>query len=85
VRNQVVAIIGLLVFAFVLEPAIVGLAPDVGRFGPTSGAPNGILEAEGFDDGDDVLAPGIAVMVMLAWVGASFAAAAALLERRDLT
>jgi hypothetical protein len=74
-----------LVFAFALEPAIVGLVPEVGRFGPTAGAPNGILEAEGFDDEEDLLAPGVAVMVMLAWVGASFAAAAALLERRDLT
>ena len=85
VRNQVVAIIGVLVFSFALEPAIVGLAPEVGRFGPTSGAPNGILEAEGFDERDDLLAPGIAVLVMLAWVSASFAAAAALLQRRDLT
>jgi len=39
VRNQVVAIIGLLVVAFVLEPAVLALAPDVGRFGPTGGAP----------------------------------------------
>lgn len=85
VRNQVAAIIGLLVFSFALEPAIGGLVPEVGRFGPTSGAPNGILQTEGFDDAEVLLAPGVAVMVMLAWVGASFAAAAALLERRDLT
>ena len=86
VRNQVVAVIGLLVVAFVLEPTLLGLAPDVGRFAPTSGAPNAILEVEGFDGGgDDLLAPGVAVLVMLAWVGASFAAAAGLLQRRDLT
>ncbi len=86
VRNQVVAIIGLLVISFVLEPAIVGLAPDVGAFGPTSGAPNGILGMEGFDGGgEELLAPGTAVIVMIGWVGAFFAAAGALLRRRDLT
>ncbi len=87
VRNQVVAIIGLLVFSFALEPAIFGLAPEVGRFGPTSGAPNGILGIEGFDGGveEDLLAPGIAVVVMIAWVAGCFAAAGALLQRRDLT
>ncbi|MDQ4048499.1 MAG: ABC transporter permease [Actinomycetota bacterium] len=86
VRNQVVAIIGLLVFSFALEPAIFGLAPEVGRFGPTSGAPNGILGIEGFDGGvEELLAPGIAVVVMIAWVAGCFAAAGALLQRRDLT
>lgn len=85
VRNQVVAMIGLLVVAFILEPTLIGLAPDVGQFGPTSGAPNGILGAETFDDtGDGLLPSGIAVLVMIAWVGAAFAAAAALLGRRDL-
>ena len=83
VRNQVAAMIGLLVFAFALEPAIMGVAPDVGRFGPTSGAPNGVLDVESFG-GEDLLAPGIALLVMAAWVGVAFAAAAALLERRDL-
>jgi len=85
VRNQVAAMVGVLVLSFVLEPAIIGLAPDVGRFGPTSGAPNGILGVEGFDGNAELLAPGIAVVVMIAWVGAFFAAAGGLLQRRDLT
>ena len=78
--------IGLLVVAFIVEPTLIGLAPDVGKFGPTSGAPNGILGVETFDDGgdDDLLPSGAAVAVMIAWVGAAFAAGAALLERRDL-
>lgn len=83
VRNQVAAIIGLLVFGFALEPAILELAPKVGRFGPTSGAPNGVLGIDPFDGGDP-LAPGIALLVMIAWVGAASAATAALLVRRDL-
>lgn len=83
VRNQVAAIVGLLVFAFALEPAVLAVAGDVGRFGPTAGAPNGILGADSFGDGD-LLAPGIAALVMLGWVGVAFAAAYALLRRRDL-
>ena len=84
VRNQIAAIVGLLVFAFAIEPAVLGLAPDVGRFGPTAGAPTGVLGNEGFGD-EDVLAPGVALLVLIGWVAAGFAAAAALLERRDLT
>lgn len=84
VRNQVVAMIGLLVVAFVVEPTLIGLASDVGKFGPTSGAPNGILGVESFDGGDDLLPSGAAVLVMIAWVATAFAAAAAVLERRDL-
>lgn len=83
VRNQVVAIVGLLIFAFAIEPVLIGLAPDVGRFGPTSGAPNGVLGIE-FED-EELLDPALALLVMLAWVGAGFAATAALLRRRDLT
>ncbi len=82
VRNQVVAMIGVLVVSFVLEPAVLALAPDVGRFGPTTGAPNGIVETP-FDD-EDLLAPGLAVAVMLAWIAAGFAAVALLLRGRDL-
>lgn len=83
VRNQIAAIIGLLVFAFALEPALVTLAPDVGRFGPTSGAPNAILGYD-FDDSES-LRPGEGVLVLLGWIAAGFAAGAALLRARDLT
>jgi ABC-2 type transport system permease protein len=81
VRNQVVAIVGLLVMSFVVELTVLGLASEVGRFLPTLGAPSGVI---GLDDGDDLLAPGVAVLVMLGWVGLGFAATAAVLTRRDL-
>jgi ABC-2 type transport system permease protein len=82
VRNQVAAIVGLLVFAFVLEPTVLALAPHVGRFGPTVGAPAGML---GTDTGDDVLAAGVALLVMVGWVALAYAAAAAVFRRVDLT
>jgi ABC-2 type transport system permease protein len=86
VRNQVVAIIAVLVLGFVLEPLLFGLLPEVGRFGPTQGAPAGIVNANPFGDPDDttLLAPAVAVLVMLGWIGAFFAAAAVRLRRGDL-
>jgi hypothetical protein len=83
VRNQVVALIGLLVLSFVVESLLFGLAPDVERYGPTRGAPGGIIDPSG-SDGEDYLAPGAAILVMLAWIGAFFGAAAATLRTRDL-
>ncbi len=85
VRNQVVAIIGVLIVGFVVEPSLFGLAPDVARFGPTQGAPAGIQDIEFFgDDSNDTLSPGIATLVMLGWIALFFAAAGVRLKRRDL-
>jgi ABC-2 type transport system permease protein len=85
VRNQVVAIIGVLVLGFVVEPALFGLAPDVARFGPTQGAPAGIQDIEFFgEDGDQTLSPSVATLVMLGWIALFFAAAGVRLRSRDL-
>ncbi len=85
VRNQVVAIVGVLVVSFALEPALFGLVPDVGRYGPTTVAPAGVTGVGLFGDGDEgLLSPWAAVGVMLAWVAVGFAATATLLRRRDL-
>jgi ABC-2 type transport system permease protein len=88
VRNQVVAIVGVLIVSFAVEPALVALAPDVGRFGPFGALPTA---AQGLDPedvglaGDADLPPaGAAVLLLLAWIGAAFAAGAALLRYRDL-
>lgn len=83
VRNQVVAIVGLLVFTFAIEPALLGLVSDVGRFGPTNGAPSGVTRSGGVDE-NDLLDLGPAIAVMFGWLALAFAAAAALLRRRDL-
>lgn len=82
-RNQVVAIVGLLFWGFVLEPALLGLVEDVGRYTPIQGTTSALSN---LDSGDvDLLAPGAALGLMAAWIAALFAAAAALLRRRDLT
>jgi len=88
IRNQPVAIVGLLLIAFVVEPTLIALAPDVGVFGPTGALPTSIADidpdAAGYGD-VDLLSPGLALLAMLAWIGAAFALAATLLKTRDLT
>jgi ABC-2 type transport system permease protein len=85
IRNSAGAIVLLLAVLFVLEPALWGLAPDVGKFGPLQAAPTGVVEGEGMNgDGEGVLAAGAALLVLFAWLGALFAAAMAAFTRRDL-
>lgn len=82
-RNQIVAIVSVLVIAFVVEPTLVALAPDVGKFGPIVNAPNGILGINPFSD-DKPLEEGVAILVMLGWIGVLHALTVQLLRRRDL-
>jgi hypothetical protein len=83
VRNQIVAIVGLLVLAFALEPALLSLARDVGQFGPTTGAPSGIIGVNPVGE-EELLEPAVALVVMIGWVALGFGVTAALLRRRDL-
>ena len=71
---------------FVLEPAVLGLAPDVWRYGPFVGLPAAVQDLPSSDLGDDVelLSPPLAVLAMLVWIGAAFATGGALLRRRDV-
>jgi ABC-2 type transport system permease protein len=88
VRNQVVAVVGLLVLTFVVETTLITFVPEVARFGPFTALPTATadISAEDAGLGDDIelLAPGLAALAMLAWIGAAFATGAALLRRRDL-
>jgi hypothetical protein len=86
-RNPAVAIVTLLVLAFLVEPTLQALAPDVARFGPTSALPIAVagIDPEDAGLGDlDLLPAGIALLALLAWIGALFALGAALLRGRDL-
>jgi ABC-2 type transport system permease protein len=88
VRNQVVAVVGLLVLSFVVESTLIALVPEVARFAPFSALPTAMAdipaEDAGLGDEIELLAPGLAAIAMLAWIGTAFAAGAALLKRRDL-
>jgi len=57
------------------------VAPAVGRFGPLSGTPGGVL---GGPDAHGLLAPGFALGAMVLWTGVLFIAAAWRLRSRDL-
>jgi ABC-2 type transport system permease protein len=82
VRNQVLAVAGLLIFAFALEPTVSLLFPQAARFGPLFGAPSGILGLDAPEG--ELLAPGLAAAASTASADAAFAAAAAFLRGRDL-
>ena len=86
IRNQIVAIIGVLILGFVVEPALFGLAPDVGRFGPTAGRAG---RHQGHRPvrrrrGPTSSRRARAMLVMLGWIALFFAAAGVRLQRRDL-
>jgi ABC-2 type transport system permease protein len=87
VRNQPVAIVGVLVLWLAIEPTVLALAPDVGRFSPFSALSAGVQDIPSEDIGAedaDLLSPGLAALGLLAWIGALFAPGYALLQRRDL-
>ena len=88
VRNQVAAVVGVILTLLAVLPALLALAPSVGRFDPLIALPTALTgltpDEAGLPD-VDLLAPGLALLLTLAWIGLAFAAAAALLRARDLT
>jgi ABC-2 type transport system permease protein len=88
VRNQPVAIVGLLLVILIVEPLVVGLAESVGRFGPLVGAPTAIRGDSGGGaspiDDLNLLPPGVAIVVMLAWIAVTVGLGILLLRRRNV-
>jgi ABC-2 type transport system permease protein len=87
VRNQVVAVVGLLLVGLLIEPMVTAMLPEVGRFGPFTALPTAVagIPAEDAGLGDvNLLAPGLAALLLLAWIGAAFAAGYAMLRGRDV-
>jgi ABC-2 type transport system permease protein len=87
VRNQPTAIVGVLMLSFVVEPVLINVLPEIAPYGPFVGLPLGVQDIAAGDLGFeelDLLAPGVATLGMLAWIGAFFAIAATLLYRRDV-
>lgn len=86
-RNQVVAVVGLLLAGLLVEPTINALLPEVGRYGPFTALPTSLsgIPAEDAGLGEvDLVAPGLAGLVMMAWISAAFAGGFALLRGRDV-
>jgi ABC-type transport system involved in multi-copper enzyme maturation permease subunit len=88
VRNQIAAVVSLLVLSFVVEPLVMALAPHIGRYGPlgalsvsAAGLPP---EAAGIPDNVDLVGVLPAIGFLLLWIGGAFGIAYLLLERRDL-
>lgn len=86
IRNQIVAIIGVLIVGFVVDPALFALAPEVAAYSPSGGAPGAIIDIDPFggSESDFLLSPPVAVLVMLGWIALFFSAAGARLRSRDL-
>ena len=81
IRNQAGAIVTVLVILFVIEPTILGFWPDEGRYLPFLGAPGGFAGETG---DEDLLDPGVALLMMLGWIAVICGGAAALFRRRDI-
>ena len=81
VRNQAGALVALVVLSFFVEPVVMALEPDVGKYLPVNGAPNAVSRA---GDDTDLLSPGAGVLVELLWIAALAAVGGMLLRRRDL-
>jgi hypothetical protein len=83
IRNPAGAIVLLLADLFIVENVLQGLVPDVWKFTPLGGSGQS-LQGVQFDN-EDLLLPGIALLVMLAWTGILYAASAVTFRSRDLT
>ena len=87
VRNQAVAVVGVLMLIFVVDSAVTALAPSVGRFSPLSALPTAVAGIPADDAGIpdvDLIPAGLAFLALLAWIGGLFAIGATLLVRRDV-
>jgi ABC-2 type transport system permease protein len=87
VRNQVVAVVGVLVVGFLVEPTVTALLPEAGRYGPFTALPTSLagIPAEDAGIGEvDLLSPWLAALTMTGWIAAAFAAGYGLLRARDV-
>ncbi|HEY6780053.1 MAG TPA: ABC transporter permease [Thermoleophilaceae bacterium] len=80
VRNQVAAVVGILLYLFIVEPVIGLISDDVLKF--TLGQSQSSLLGGAFSEG---LAPGYAALVYAGWALLLAALGVALEQRRDVT
>jgi ABC-2 type transport system permease protein len=82
-RNQVAAIVLLLLFLFVVDPAISALAEDYAKFSLT-GLGSSMSGGTSEEFGADLLPLGVAALVWMLYTAVLVAAAATLTTRRDI-
>jgi len=80
VRNQVFAVIGLIIWAMVIDNLLRALVPSIGGYTPV-GASAAIIS----DPADYVLSAPVGGLLLLAYVCVLVAAGAAFVDRRDVT
>ena len=80
IRNQVFAVIGVIIWAFVIDNLLRGLVPGVGRFTPVAASDS---ITAGF--ADYLLAPATAGLLLIGYVVATLAAGAFVVAHRDVT
>ena len=83
IRNQIAAILGVLVWVLIIEALVVSFLPKIGKWLP-GGALNGILQATG-PNGESYLPVWGASLVLIGWTALFALAAAATTQRRDVT
>jgi len=84
VRNQIAALVGLIVWAVFVEALLILLVPKVGKWLP-GGAVEGIKQVAGFNQNADYLAPLPASLLLIAWAVAFAAVASVTTLRRDVS
>ena len=84
VRNQIAAILGVLVWVLIIESLVVSFLPKIGKWLP-GGALNGILQATGTNNNEAYLPVWGASLVLIGWTAVFALAAAATTQRRDVT
>ena len=84
VRNQVATIVGLCVWLLFLEPLLLGDVPAVGKLAPgaSAGAIAGAIQTQ---IADDVVAPGLGVLLLATYAALASAVGSIATTRRDVS
>jgi ABC-2 type transport system permease protein len=80
IRNQVLAVVGLILWVMIVESLLRGLVPSVGRFTPTAASDSLTAGTASY-----LLSPVVGGLLLVAYVVAFVVAGAYLVARRDVT
>ncbi len=80
IKNQVLAVVGLILWVLIVDTLLQGLVPGVGRFTPTA-----VSDSITAGFADYLLSPAAAGLVLLGYTATFVVAGALLVARRDVT